>query len=109
MAKVNQMTPLSGQPNRFSFHIEMSEKRCRLGPGTQSASGLKLLLSHGFALGYASIYSLFDGFGDPSGWSSDWVLSGSWSSGTCLSVTPESCFMILLPEGGSLFEITSFP
>ena len=25
MATVNQMTPLSGQPNRFSFHIETNE------------------------------------------------------------------------------------
>jgi hypothetical protein len=86
-----------------------ASKRCRLGPGIQSATGLKLLLSHGLALGYVSIYLLFDGFGDPSGWSFDWVLSGSWASGTCLSVTPGSCFMIVLPEGGSLFEITSFP
>ncbi len=26
MAKVNQMTPLSGQPNRFSFHMETNDK-----------------------------------------------------------------------------------
>ena len=29
MATVNQMTPLSGQPNRFSFHIETNEKTTR--------------------------------------------------------------------------------
>ena len=26
MATVNQMMPLSGQPNRFSFHIEINDR-----------------------------------------------------------------------------------
>jgi len=41
---------------------------------------------------------VLDGFGDSSGWIFDWVLPGSWASGTCLSVTAGTCFMILLPE-----------
>jgi hypothetical protein len=32
MATVNQMMPLSGQPNRFSFHIETNEKATRITP-----------------------------------------------------------------------------
>jgi hypothetical protein len=44
VAKVNQMTSLSGQPNRFSFHMETNEKTTQVSPGIQSATGLKLLL-----------------------------------------------------------------
>ena len=32
MATVNQMMPLSGQPNRFSFHIEINAKTTQATP-----------------------------------------------------------------------------
>ena len=32
MATVNQMMPLSGQPNRFSFHIEINAKTTQVRP-----------------------------------------------------------------------------
>jgi hypothetical protein len=44
IATVNQMMPLSGQPKRFSFHIETNDKTTRIKPGIQLATGLKLLL-----------------------------------------------------------------
>jgi hypothetical protein len=32
MATVNQMMPLSGQPNRFSFHIETNDNAISVAP-----------------------------------------------------------------------------
>ena len=56
-----------------------------------------------------SIYLFLDGFGELSVCPFGCVLSGSCACGTSLPVAPGSRFMILLPGGGSLFEITSSP
>ncbi len=42
MATVNQMMPLSGQPKRFSFHIETRKRQLELRPEIQLADDLKL-------------------------------------------------------------------
>jgi hypothetical protein len=34
MAKYKKMTPLSGQPNRFSFHMEINVKTAKITAGT---------------------------------------------------------------------------
>jgi hypothetical protein len=56
-------------------------------------------------------YCVLGGFSEPSVCPFGGVLRGScaWACGTSLSVTLGSRFMILLPGGGSLFEITSSP
>ena len=56
-----------------------------------------------------SRYLLLDGFDVLSGCTFGCGLPGSGVGGTVLSASPGSCFMILLPGGGSLFEITSSP
>ena len=38
MATVSQMMPLSGQPNRFSFHIESNEKTTQVRPRNTTIS-----------------------------------------------------------------------
>ena len=42
IATVNQMMPLSGQPKRFSFHIETNDKATRMHPEIRLADDLKL-------------------------------------------------------------------
>ena len=110
MAKVNQMMPRSGQPNRFSFHMETNEKTTQVRPRNTISHRLKaIIVSSGCTRFGSSLYLVLDGFGEPSVCPFGCVLPGSWACGTSLSVTPGSCFMILLPGGGSLFEITSSP
>ncbi len=60
-------------------------------------------------VGLHALYLVLEGFGEPSGCTVGGVLPGSWTCGTSLAVTPSSRFMILVPGGGSLFEITSSP
>ena len=62
-------------------------------------------------LGGTFRYFVLGGFSEPSVCPFGGVLRGScaWACGTSRSVTPGSCLMILLPGGGSLFEITSSP
>ena len=44
MAKVNQMMPLSGQPNRFSFHMETNEKTTQVRPRNTISHRLKAII-----------------------------------------------------------------
>ena len=52
-----------------------------------------------------SLYLVLKGFGAPSGCTFGSGLPGSWTG----AVSPGICFMIVLPGGGCLFEITSSP
>jgi hypothetical protein len=101
MAMVNQMMPRSGQPKRFSFHMETNERTTQVKPRNTISHRLKAII--------VSWGCTRPTFGEPSVWRFGCVLLGSWGCGTSLSVGPGSCFMILLPGGGSLFEITSSP
>ena len=44
MATVNQMMPRSGQPNRFSFHIEINEKTRQVRPRNTISHRLKAII-----------------------------------------------------------------
>src|SRR5262245_11980885 len=44
MAKVNQMMPRSGQPNRFSFHIEIKAKTTQVTPRNTISLRLKAII-----------------------------------------------------------------
>ena len=44
MAKLNQMAPLSGQPNRFSFHIETNERTTQVTPRNTISHRLKAII-----------------------------------------------------------------
>ena len=44
MAKVNQMMPLSGQPKRFSFHMEINEKTTQVKPRKTISHRLKAII-----------------------------------------------------------------
>ena len=44
MAKVNQMMPRSGQPNRFSFHIEIKAKTTQVTPRNTISPRLKAII-----------------------------------------------------------------
>jgi hypothetical protein len=44
MATVNQMMPLSGQPNRFSFHIEINEQTTQVVPRNTISHRLKTII-----------------------------------------------------------------
>ena len=67
MATVNQMMPLSGQPNRFSFHIETNEKTTQVMPRNTISHRLKaIIVSSGCRCGmggriYAVLESLIEG------------------------------------------------
>jgi hypothetical protein len=104
MATVNQIMPLSGQPKRFSFHIETNVKTTRITARSVISRRLKALnVSSGCtrATCYwrASVSLLSVRL------AAFWLLA-LW--GLAISHAG-SCPMILLPGGGSLFEITSFP
>ena len=60
-------------------------------------------------LGCTFRYFMLGGFSEPSVCPFGGVLPGSCACETSLSGDPGSCFMILLPAGGSLFEITNRP
>ena len=45
MAKVNQMMPLSGQPNRFSLHMEINQKTTQVMPRNTISQRLKALIA----------------------------------------------------------------
>ena len=52
MAMVNQMMPLSGQPNRFSFHIEIRDRTTQVRPRNTISHRLKaIIVSSGFRCG----------------------------------------------------------
>src|SRR5262245_32610263 len=55
----------------------------------------------------SSIYLFLEVFGEPSGCTFGCGLLGSWACGISPSVSPGSCFIIVLSGGGCLFEITS--
>jgi hypothetical protein len=42
MATANQMMPLSGQPKRFSFHIEINDRTTRITPPLSSTASMSL-------------------------------------------------------------------
>ena len=44
MAMLNQMTPLSGQPKRFSFHMETNEKTTQVRPRNTISHRLKAII-----------------------------------------------------------------
>ena len=44
MAKVNQMTPLSGEPKRFSFDMETNEKTTQVMPRNTISHRLKAII-----------------------------------------------------------------
>ena len=44
MATVNQMMPLSGQPNRFSFHMEINAKTTQVTPRNTISQRLKAII-----------------------------------------------------------------
>src|SRR4029453_1533679 len=44
MAKVNQMMPLSGQPKRFSFHMEINAKTTQVSAGNTINQRLKAII-----------------------------------------------------------------
>ena len=44
MATVNQMMPLSGQPKRFSFHMETNEKTTQVTPRNTISHRLKAII-----------------------------------------------------------------
>ena len=44
MAMVNQMMPLSGQPKRFSFHMETNEKTTQVRPRNTISHRLKAII-----------------------------------------------------------------
>ena len=44
MARVNQMMPRSGQPKRFSFHIEMNAKTTQVRPRNTISHKLRAML-----------------------------------------------------------------
>ena len=44
MATVNQMMPRSGQPNRFSFHIETNEKTTQVMPRNTISHRLRAII-----------------------------------------------------------------
>src|SRR5215467_8354824 len=84
--KLNQMGPVV-----MCVHVA-SLSKCKV--------GLRLV---------ESLYLVLEGFGAPSGCMFGCGLLGSWPCGASLLVMLGSRFMILLPGGGSLFEITSSP
>jgi hypothetical protein len=45
MATVNQMMPLSGQPKRFSFHIEINAKMTQVMPRNTISHRLKAMIA----------------------------------------------------------------
>jgi hypothetical protein len=99
MATVNQMMPLSGQPKRFSFHIETSDTATRTTLRNTIKRWLKALnVSSGCTALASSIYLVLEGFGEPSVCLFSCGFSRSWACGTSLSVMPGSCLMILLLE-----------
>ena len=52
IAKVNRMMPRSGQPNRFSFHMETNEKTTQVGPRNTISHRLKaIIVSSGCSCG----------------------------------------------------------
>jgi hypothetical protein len=68
VAKVNQMTSLSGQPNRFSFYMETNEKTTQVRPRNTISHRLKaIIVSSGCSCGiggeriYAVLESLIEG------------------------------------------------
>src|SRR5262247_2267321 len=91
--KLNQMSPVV-----MLVHVARLSQRKVL-----------LLLRYGVVvLAMVSLfYLVLEGFGEPSGCTFGGVLPGSWADVTSFSVSPGSCFMIVLPGGGCLFEITS--
>jgi hypothetical protein len=44
MAMVNQMMPLSGQPKRFSFHIEINAKTTQVRPRNTISHRLRAII-----------------------------------------------------------------
>jgi len=44
MATVNQMMPLSGQPKRFSFHIETNDRTTQVRPRNTISHRLKAII-----------------------------------------------------------------
>ena len=59
IATVNQMMPLSGQPNRFSLHMESNAQTTQVRPRSTIIHRLK---SYYCKLWFHSLYLLLDGF-----------------------------------------------
>ena len=105
MAMLNQMIPLSGQPKRFSFDMETNEKTTQVMPRNTISHRLKaIIVSVGCT---RPTYSW---------WASVSLLAVRLAVayrvlglGSFLSSLAGKRFMILLPGGGCLFEITSSP
>ena len=89
--------------NRFKLN-QMSLVVMRVQVARLSQRKVLLLLRFGVAP-----YLSLDGFGEPFACRLGCVLTGSWLCGTSLSVALGTRFMIWLPGGGSLFEMTSSP
>ena len=106
IARVNQMRPRSGQPKRFSFpHRDQRVNDA----GYAEEYDQPQAQSYYCKFGFDALYLSLDGFGESSGFTFGGVLPGSWACGVSRAVVPGTRFMILVPGGGSLFEMTSSP